>query len=83
MLEPEDHAEKRELRTNSGTNPSKPIVEQLAEWNEIAVIAGLRSLHAEIRAEGESPRLLDALARGYANLGVMTERLWSPAPQGL
>ena len=61
----------------------KPIAEQLAQWNEMAVLGGLRSLHGEIRAKGESPELLDALARAYANLGVMTERFWSPAHQSV
>jgi hypothetical protein len=59
--------------------PSKTAAEQLVQWNEMAVIGGLRSVQGEIRAKGESPELLDALARGYANLGVMTERFWSPA----
>ena len=51
----------------------------LFTWNEISVIAGLRQLHAEIRAKGESPELLAALAVGYANLGSLTEYYYSGA----
>jgi tetratricopeptide (TPR) repeat protein len=39
--------------------------------------AAARALHAAARAGGDSPALLGALARAYANLGVLTEHLWS------
>ncbi len=39
----------------------------------------VRELHALVRARGESPWVLGALARAYANLGVLTEFHWSPA----
>jgi tetratricopeptide (TPR) repeat protein len=41
-----------------------------------AQFAAVRQLHAAGRA-GASPGLLGALARAYANLGVLTEHLWS------
>jgi len=54
----------------------------LGQWNFIAQFAAVRGLHAEIRRSGESPQLLAALARGYANLGTLTESFWSPAHKG-
>lgn len=36
-------------------------------------------LHAAIRADGESSARLSALARAYAQLGILTEFHWSPA----
>jgi len=53
--------------------------EALWAWNEIAVLGGLRQVHAEIRKKGESPELLAALAVGYANLGLLTEHYYSAA----
>ncbi|MFO7906837.1 MAG: tetratricopeptide repeat protein [Pirellulaceae bacterium] len=41
--------------------------------------AAIRQLHDLIRRQGESPFLLGALVRGYANLGVLTELYWAPA----
>jgi hypothetical protein len=53
--------------------------DEIWEWTELGVLSGLRRLHGEIRAKGESPQLLGALAIGYANLGTLTENLFSPA----
>lgn len=41
--------------------------------------AALRRLHRAVREEGESPELIGALVRGYANLGVLTEFHWTAA----
>jgi len=60
----------------------KDIESLLGQWNFIAEFAAVRRLHAEIRRAGESPQLLAALARGYANLGTLTEAFWSPAHKG-
>jgi tetratricopeptide (TPR) repeat protein len=53
--------------------------DSLWEWNELAVLGGLRRLHAEMREKGEAPELLATLAIGYANLGMLTEYWYSPA----
>jgi tetratricopeptide (TPR) repeat protein len=39
----------------------------------------LRRIHAQRRAEGDSPALLAGLVRGYANLGVLSEIYLHPA----
>jgi hypothetical protein len=52
----------------------------LGEMRESAQFAALRRLHEEVRAKGESDALVAALARGYANLGLLTEFHWGPAP---
>jgi tetratricopeptide (TPR) repeat protein len=41
--------------------------------------SAVRAIHGAMRRSGESPSLLEGLARGYANLGTLTEVLWSPA----
>jgi tetratricopeptide (TPR) repeat protein len=41
--------------------------------------AAVRDLHDAIRTDGESPARLGSLARGYAQLGVLSEYEWSPA----
>jgi tetratricopeptide (TPR) repeat protein len=53
--------------------------EMLWSWNELGVLSGVRSIHAEIRAKGESPELLAGLAIGYANLSTLTSYHFSPA----
>ncbi len=50
--------------------------EALAQMTVVSQFGALRDLHAEVRARGESPELLGALIRAYANLGVLTEHLW-------
>jgi len=53
--------------------------DRLWKWNEIAILAGLRQLHAEIRQKGESPELVAAFAVGYANLASLCEHHYGPA----
>ncbi len=53
--------------------------DEIWTWNEFALLGGLRRIHAEIGAKGESPELLAALAVGYANLGMVTEHYYSAA----
>ena len=55
------------------------IAEQLLEMTETAQFTAIRDLHAAIREQGESDELLAALARGYANLGVLVDFHWNPA----
>jgi tetratricopeptide (TPR) repeat protein len=50
--------------------------ERLAQMSMTSQFAAVRAIHAEMRARGESPELLGALVRAYANLGVLTEHLW-------
>ncbi|MCA9015516.1 MAG: tetratricopeptide repeat protein, partial [Planctomycetaceae bacterium] len=52
---------------------------QLNEWSFIAQYTVIQDMHAAIANEGESPERLSVLARSYANLGSLTETLWSPA----
>lgn len=51
----------------------------LGQMNFLAQFRALRALHEQTRGQGESPALLGALVRGYANLGVLTEYYWHPA----
>jgi WD40 repeat protein/tetratricopeptide (TPR) repeat protein len=69
-------------------NPVRPeaelprlVEDRLESLGFVAPLAAIRSLHAAIRADGESPARLGALVRGYARLGVLTEFLWTPAHQ--
>lgn len=60
------------------TIPEKTL-KQLNEWNFISQYTVVQDMHAAIRKEGESPERLAVLTRAYANLGSLTECLWSPA----
>jgi uncharacterized protein HemY len=51
----------------------------LADPCFVTQFTAVRTLHARIRTEGESPALIGALVRGYANLGVLTEKHWGSA----
>jgi tetratricopeptide (TPR) repeat protein len=42
-------------------------------------LTAIRDLHAAIRVDGESSSRLGALARGYAQLGILSEFHWHPA----
>jgi tetratricopeptide (TPR) repeat protein len=50
-------------------------LERLVETEQFAAI---RELHAAIRSRGETPALLRALSRAYANLGSLSESQWTP-----
>ncbi|MGP0067546.1 MAG: tetratricopeptide repeat protein [Isosphaeraceae bacterium] len=54
---------------------------RLESLGMVEPLVAVRELHAAIRKDGESPARLGALVRGYANLGVLNEYLWSPAHQ--
>ena len=55
------------------------VEEQPSQLGLTWVLAAVRSLHEAIRADGESPARLGALARSYALLGVLSEFQWHPA----
>ncbi len=63
---------------NDGVVPEE-IEKQLDEWNWLSLYSAIRRLHVEIQQEGESPQLLGALIRAYANLGSLTEYFSSPS----
>lgn len=52
---------------------------RLNELNFIAQFDAIRQLHALAIRDGESAAVLSGLAQGYAQLGTLTECLWSPA----
>jgi tetratricopeptide (TPR) repeat protein len=54
-------------------------LERLDQLGLVDHFAAVRALHEAIRADGESPARLAALARAYAQLGILTEYQWSPA----
>ena len=66
------------VRPNSCDSSKLPdgLDDRLAEMNYLSQYAALRKLHEEIKEHGESPELLGAVVRGYANLGTLTEHLW-------
>ena len=63
--------------------PELPLPDEaqrlLAEMTFSSQYLAVRRIHAAVRSQGESPALLAALVRGYANLGVLTEFHWHPA----
>lgn len=52
---------------------------RLAGLDFLDVLLAVRDVHAAIKADGESPARLGALARGYALLGLLSEFEWHPA----
>jgi tetratricopeptide (TPR) repeat protein len=49
---------------------------QLLEMNFVSQFAAVRAAHAAISEKGQSKGWLSVLARGYANLGMMTGHHW-------
>jgi tetratricopeptide (TPR) repeat protein len=67
-------------------NPARPgaalpakVDERLRQLGFVDVLTAVRDLHKAMRADGESEMRLGALARGYAQLGVLSEFQWHPA----
>ncbi len=57
--------------------PVPDSIEKLLDsWTITTQFDAIRQLHGKIRAQGESPALLGALVRGYANLGSLTDAHW-------
>ena len=52
---------------------------RLASLDFLDALLAVRDVHAAMRADGESPARLGALARGYALLGLLSEFEWHPA----
>jgi len=52
------------------------VEERLGTMTPFAQFAAMRAVHEAIRDTGESPARLGALARAYANLGVLAEPHW-------
>ncbi len=59
--------------------PVPPEVDRRLETlSMIETWAAVRALHEAIRVDGESSSRLSALARAYAQLGMLTEYQWNP-----
>jgi tetratricopeptide (TPR) repeat protein len=63
--------------TNNDVQVPRETDDLLALMTCTAQFQALRQLHALMKVQGESPWVLAGLARGYANLGVLTEFHWS------
>lgn len=61
---------------NEANVPSDEIEGQLLEMNFVSQFAAVRSAHLAIASKGKSRAWLGVLARGYANLALMTEHHW-------
>ncbi|SIO46872.1 hypothetical protein SAMN05444166_4997 [Singulisphaera sp. GP187] len=57
------------------------LEDQLLKMSFLPQFAAIRQLHEMIRTDGSSPGRLHGLARGYANLGVLTDFQWDSAAQ--
>lgn len=74
------------LRRVGGWTPARPrrseaavpaaAEKALGRMTVASQLAAVRALHEAVRKDGESSALLGALVRGYANLGLLTDRLW-------
>jgi tetratricopeptide (TPR) repeat protein len=52
------------------------VEERLWQMTFPEQFAAVRELHRLMRQKGESPQIVGALVRGYANMGVLSENLW-------
>ncbi len=59
------------------------IEKRLDDLSLLSQFIALRELHALIRQDAESPQRLSALARTYANLGMLTEHVWTSSTKAL
>ena len=59
-------------------SPAK-VDDRLGQLGFVENLSAVRDLHETIRVDGESSARLGALARGYVQLGVLSEFHWHPA----
>lgn len=71
-------AGQRNAIKDDGGLPEK-VDDRLASLDFVDALLAVRDLHRAIRADGESPARVGALARGYALLGALSEFQWHPA----
>jgi tetratricopeptide (TPR) repeat protein len=71
-------ASKPRVVKDAAVLPEK-VEERLESLEFVDTMTAVRELHGVMRADGESPERLGALARGYALLGVLSEFHWHPA----
>lgn len=64
------------LPRNENNRPTDVVENQLLEMNFVAQFAAVRAAHAAIAEKGESRGWLGVLARGYANISMMTQHHW-------
>ena len=86
-LEPQIHNELCDILRKQGFDgkaappneknlPSDAVEGQLLEMNVVSQFAAVRAAHAAIAEKGQSRGWLNVLARGYANLALMTAHHW-------
>jgi hypothetical protein len=74
-----NHAANDEVGKKTGASVDEKTATYLEQMSLDGQYLAVRRLHSAIAEQGESPELLEALARGYVNLGVLSERQWAPA----
>ena len=67
------------IQTSDAPVP-EAIGKRLNSIRESDAFAAVRLLHDEVRRKGQSPALIEALSRGYANLGLLTDFHWGTSP---
>lgn len=61
---------------NKDNEPPEAVEKLLCQMNFVSQYAAVRAAHAAIKKDGESAAWLGVLARGYANLALMTHHHW-------
>ena len=67
------------LKEGASQELPRRVESQLLSLGFSHTLEAVRSLHLAMRSDGETPALVGALVRGYAQLGVLSEFLWDPA----
>lgn len=73
------HATRWNRPLDPDAKPSEEIEKGMVEMTFDAQFLAARRLHEAMHKQGESAWMLGALARAYANLGLLTEFHWHPA----
>ena len=68
--------EENVVSQNAKNRPPDSIEGELLEMNFVSAFAAVHAAHAAIAEKGQSRAWLGVLARGYANLALMTEHHW-------
>jgi tetratricopeptide (TPR) repeat protein len=64
-------------KLNPENKPGPDVEKRLGEMNFVSQYAAVRAAHQAIAEKGASVEWLGVLVRGYANLSMLTDHLWS------
>ncbi len=73
------HGKSNGVKEGAAPDLPRQVEGQLSSLGFSQTLAAVRELHMAMRSSGETPSVVGALVRGYAQLGVLSEFHWNPA----